>query len=92
MARITVQLYTTIRNKLVKDKIAAEASNVAEALESMEKRFGHEFRKEIYDTDGSIRNHYIVSLNGHPVDRRSPEGVEVSDNDTLLIYPAVSGG
>lgn len=92
MASITLRLYTTLRNKLVKDKIATEASNVGEALQIIEKRLGREFIKEFYDQNGKIRDHYIVSLNGHPVDRKSPENVEVADNDTLLIYPAVSGG
>lgn len=92
MASITVQLYTTLRNKLVKDKIATDASTVGEALKTIEKRLGREFTEEFYDAHGKIRDHYIVSLNGHPVDRKSPENIEVADNDTLLIYPAVSGG
>lgn len=92
MAQITVQLYTMLGNKLVKDKISTEASNVAEALQSVERRFGREFRKEIYNSDGSIRDHYIVSLNGYPVDRESPKRAKVLDNDVLFIHPAVAGG
>lgn len=92
MATITVRLYTTLRNKLVKDNIPTEASTVAEALETIEKRLGREFTKEFYNADRTIRNHYVVSLNGYPVDRKCAGSVKVAENDVLLIYPAVSGG
>jgi molybdopterin converting factor small subunit len=92
MARITVKLYTTMKGKLVKGRIPAEVSNVAEALDSMERHFGREFRKEVCERDGSIRNDYIVTLNSYLLDRKNPEKTKVSDKDTLYIYPAVSGG
>jgi len=92
MPTITVQLYTTIGKKLVKEKISTDAANVAQALNELERRLGRDFRKELYEEDGTIRDHYIVSLNGYPVDRKNPESVQVSENDILLIYAAVSGG
>jgi molybdopterin converting factor small subunit len=92
MARITIKLYTTIGKRLVRGKIPVEVSNIAEALDSMERHFGRGLRKEVCERDGSIRNDYVVTLNGHPLNRRSPEKTRVSDKDTLYIYPAVSGG
>ena len=92
MAHITVQVYTTIGNKLVKGKIQIEVSNVAEALESMERHFGREFRNEVREIDGSIKTNYIVALNGYPIDRKAPDKVNLNDNDVLQIYPAISGG
>jgi len=92
MAQIIVQVYTAIGNKLVKGKIQIEVSNVAEALESMEKHFGREFKNEVVELDGSIKTNYIVALNGYPIDRKTPDKVKFTDNDVLQIYPAISGG
>ena len=92
MARITIRLYTVMDERLVKDVLTADASRLADAFALVERKYGQKFRKEFYEADGRIKGHYVVALNGRPMDREKAGGVEVADGDVLQIHPAFMGG
>lgn len=90
MSRITVKIYTTLGNKLVKGNYEVEARTVADALAILSERFGRAF-EEIY-LDGEVRNLYILLLNGKPCDRKKIHRTDLNEGDALHIFPPVSGG
>jgi molybdopterin converting factor small subunit len=92
VAQIVVQLYTTIGNRLLREKIPIKASNIAEAVYEVEKHFGKELQKELHNKDGSIKESYVISLNGYPVDKKEIKNIKVKEKDTVQIFPAISGG
>ncbi|MDI6641840.1 MAG: MoaD family protein [Elusimicrobiota bacterium] len=92
MSRITVRMYTTLKEKVGTGDVELEAKNVQEALEGLNKKFGENFRQTLYEPDGKIKGYYILLLNGKVVDREKPEKFKLKSGDTLHIFPPIAGG
>ena len=91
MAKVTLKLYTMLDDRIVKENGEFEAADIAQLLETLAKKYGKEFREEIYD-GGEIKNYYIVLHNGQVVGREEPGKVLLGDGDSVHIFPPVSGG
>ncbi|MEW6557431.1 MAG: MoaD family protein [Elusimicrobiota bacterium] len=88
---ITVQVYTTLKEKLKTGKIELETLNVADALKKLEKQFGAAFRNELYDGK-KLKNYYIFLHNGKAIDHKKVAKEKLKDGDTLHIFPPIAGG
>lgn len=91
MARVTVQVYTIMREKLGTGKVDVSADTAAAALREMEKTYGPVFRDLLY-SGNSIKSHYMLLVNGRSVDRNRLDGIELRDGDVLHIFPPIAGG
>ena len=74
------------------DATVESAQNVKTAINALCAKFGENFQRKVLDETGQLHNHVAIYKNGE--DLRFSEGLEstLSDNDELLILPAVSGG
>lgn len=88
---ITVQVYTTLKEKLKSGKIEIEAKTVLDALKQLEKRYGSVFRNEMYDGK-KLKNYYIFLLNGLAVDHKHLSKTKLKNGDLLHIFPPIAGG
>lgn len=91
MARVKVKIYTVFGKRLINDEHNVDASDVSNVLEWLASHYGRHFRREVYDGD-SVKNNYVLLLNGVPLDRVNLEGQRLKNGDTLLIFPPMSGG
>ena len=88
---ITVQVYTTLKEKLKSGKIAVEAKTASDALKQLEKKYGSAFRNEMYDGK-KLKNYYIFLLNGLAIDHKKLSKAKLKDGDILHIFPPIAGG
>ncbi len=73
------------------DELRVEAATVQAALTQLQQRYPAVY-KNVCDETGTVRRHINLFINSALV--RRPEGLQLplSEGDTLLILPAVSGG
>ena len=91
MARVTARLLPVLNGRIIRENTDTEAATVEELLEALARKYGTDFREDIFD-GGEIKNFYIVLHNGRMVDRSQPGKVLLNDGDTVHIFPPVSGG
>jgi len=92
MAQITVRFYTTLREKIGKSKVSLNVPTVAQALEELKRQFGSRFTNQLYNSDGTIKNYYILLLSGRSVDRKEIKKATLKEGDILHIFPPIAGG
>jgi molybdopterin synthase sulfur carrier subunit len=92
MAKVTVQIYTTVGEKLLKTHLSIQATTVEETIKIVEEKLSSRFKKEFRNEDGKIKDSYIIALNGLPIDKKKLSSYSLSSGDILQIYPAISGG
>lgn len=98
MAKVTVHLYTTLKEIAQNDRIEVEAQNLDEALQILAQRFGPKFSKTLYDTDKSInggnavRNCFNLVVNSEMAGLKNLDKKELKDGDRVYIFPPIAGG
>jgi len=92
VSEITVQIYTTLGEKLLKTRFSIQAKTVEEAIKIVEKKLPQKFKEELKNQDGKIKNSYIIAVNGLPIEKKKLPHYPLSPGDVLQIYPAISGG
>ena len=92
MPKITVRMYTTLKEKLGTGGVDLIAKNVEDALRQLNEKFGEKFRQTLYEPNGKIKGYYILLLNGKVVDRENPEKFKLKSGDVLHIFPPIAGG
>ena len=89
---VTVKIPTPLRGLTEqKDKVTADASNIAGVVEALESQYPG-MKARLCDDDGSLRHFVNIYVNGEDVRYMSGIDTEVSDGDELSIVPAVAGG
>ncbi len=91
MSQITVQIYSTLREKIGKRQVSLDAENIKDALEKLGEELGDIFRKHLFEK-GKIKSYYILLLNGHHIDLERASQTKLSPGDTLSILPPLAGG
>lgn len=92
MAKIRVMVYTTLRDRLGVSKAELEGETVHELLLKLA-AFGKKDIPEIlFESDGSVRNHFVLTLNSGIVDNRKTKKAKVRAGDILHVFPPISGG
>lgn len=91
MARVTVAVYTTLRDKLGFSRKEFKGKNLGEIIKdicSMKKGI----RNILLEEDGRVKNHFVLTLNSEVIDTSKLEKIKVKDGDIFHIFPPVSGG
>lgn len=91
MAKVTVAVYTTLRDKLGFSRKDFEGKNLAEIIVklcSLKKGISSILCEE----SGKVRNHFVLTLNSEIIDTASLKKIKVKDGDVFHIFPPVSGG
>jgi len=94
--KITVKVFTALRELVGKGEIAIEANTpkptVQTILSQLSKQYGKEFTEHVYDENGDIRGFLQFLINGKSI--TTPKGLktQLKDGDTIAILPPVGGG
>jgi molybdopterin converting factor small subunit len=91
MAKMTVKLYTTLRDKIGASRVDVDAGTAADAIRVLRERHPAAEGTLIGD-DGFVKNHFTLTLNSRILDPKKLEGVAVNDGDLLHIFPPIAGG
>ncbi len=83
MAKISVKLYTLLREKTGKNTVEIEAGTVSDALNKLKKIFGHKF---------TIGQDYVFVLNEEIIDKKNFRTKKVKQGECLHIFPPIAGG
>jgi molybdopterin converting factor small subunit len=64
---------------------------VGEAIRALVERYP-QLKAQLLDDQGRVRRHVNVFLNERNVNELGGLGVQVRDNDRILLLPAIAGG
>jgi len=92
MPKITVMLYTTLRDRLGVSKVELEGRTVYELLSKLAVPGKTGVSKILFEDDGAVRNHFVLTLNSEILDNRKTKKAKVKAGDILHVFPPISGG
>ena len=94
--RIKVKSVASLADLLGRKEIEVEleeGSDVYGLFEALFRRFGAEVRSEVWDPKRNAPRAYIkILLNGRDFDFIRGSKTELSDGDTVAIFPPIAGG
>ena len=92
MPKITVMIYTTLRDRLGVSKAELSGRTVHELLLKLAGSGKVDVSKILFAEDGAVRNHFVLTLNSEIVDNRKTDKTKVKAGDILHVFPPISGG
>jgi sulfur-carrier protein len=92
MAKMTIKLYTTLKDKIGASRVDVEAATAQEAIAALRLRYTDAVNQTLLDKEGIVRNHFTLTLNSQILDPLKLKDVPVSDGDLLHIFPPIAGG
>lgn len=93
MARVTVKLFTSLREIAGTKETTIEGESVRETLDELVQAYGDKFYSAIFDRDtGKIRRYYSVLVNGRNIYLLDGLDTKLKDGDTVSVFPPVGGG
>jgi len=91
MPKITVAVYTTLRDKLGFSRKDFEGKNLGEIIKAV-CSLKNGMSNILLENDEKIKNHFVLTLNSRIIDNSSFSKIKVKDGDIFHIFPPVSGG
>lgn len=90
---VEVKFFASFREIVGKKKISTEARNVNELVDFIGREF-EELGEEMFsDTESRELKDYVnIMVNGRRIDTLEGLKTELEDEDTVAIFPPVSGG
>ncbi len=88
---VAVRLDAMLREFAARREVDAEATNVGELLDELERRYPR-LRFRLRDELGQLRPFVKVFLNGAEVDRRGALSASLASADTVDILHSIQGG
>src|SRR5690348_4815323 len=89
---VTVYIPTPFRRATAnRDRVEVSASDVAGALEELERIYGG-LKGLVRNERGQVHAHVAVYVNGEAIDALAGLGTPLRDGDELAIIPALAGG
>lgn len=92
MAKLTVRLYTALKEKAGTDRIDVDCETVARAITCLSEQLVAEARDGLFDQNGKVRSRFTLCLNSALLDPKKLDAVVVQEGDTLHIMPPIAGG
>ncbi|PKN01755.1 MAG: hypothetical protein CVU77_02105 [Elusimicrobia bacterium HGW-Elusimicrobia-1] len=90
--KITVKFYPPLKETLGVGSVTITARDAGEAIEILSGRFGKKFTSEVLEDDGSVKNYFILLLDGKAVDQKNPAASKFVEGSVLHVLPPVAGG
>lgn len=91
MAKVTVRLYTILKEKLGKDQIQINAKTLQEALTNIS-RGNKEIEGILFEKKGKVKGYFVITINSEIIDNSKISKIKLNDGDIIHIFPPVSGG
>lgn len=85
-------VYTTLRSRLGFSSVELEGGTVRELLLKLAASGAADASGLLFEPDGAVRNHFVLTLNSEILDNRKTGKVKVKAGDILHVFPPVSGG
>ncbi len=85
-------VYTTLRQRLGISKLGLEGATAREIVDGLCAYKKPDVEKLILDTEGHVRQHFVLTLNSEILDNKKIGRIPVKDGDILHVFPPVSGG
>ncbi|HCJ66358.1 MAG TPA: molybdopterin synthase sulfur carrier subunit [Elusimicrobia bacterium] len=83
MTKITVKLYTLLREKTGKNIVEVEADTIAGTIKKLKKEFAQKF---------ILGQSYIFVLNEEIISKKDFKTKKLKTGDILHIFPPIAGG
>ncbi len=87
----TVRIPPALRASVGAREVKASGSTVGQVLEDLTTQFPS-VRQQLYEEDGTLRRFVNVYLNEQDVQYLQKLETAASDEDTIIILPAMAGG
>jgi molybdopterin synthase sulfur carrier subunit len=89
MARVRVKLFANFREAAEKE-VEMEAESVGELVTLLVKKFRK--LEDLMFEDGKLRSYVHIMINGRHINHLEGLETRLKDEDTVAIFPPVSGG
>lgn len=94
---LAVQLHPPLNNTAGRERVdlvLPKPATIGGVLVDLVERFGPDFRRHLFDTEGRLIPAWCVFVNGRPVQLNRPESLAttVQDGDELSIILNIAGG
>lgn len=91
---IEFQFYGTLRDAVGEKTLLREfddGTTLVEAIREVADEYD-DLQSLLFRSNGELRSHITVALNGDPLNDDADREVALSDGDTLVLSPGFSGG
>ncbi|MCX7641179.1 MAG: MoaD/ThiS family protein [Elusimicrobiales bacterium] len=91
MAKVTIKLYTTLKERLNKSHVEVNANTLKEALEKLcikEKKI----KNILFEKKGKVKGYFVITINSNIIDNSKISKIKLFNGDIINIFPPVSGG
>lgn len=95
MIRVRVEFETQLRAASGMNELVVELndqSTVADALKNVGHRLGSDVQDRLLLSDDRPQSGLLLFVNERPVGHHLAGSYKLSEGDTLLLYPPISGG
>ena len=92
MVKITFTIPSVLNAGGGEKKTELEASTLKESFEKISEIMGDDFKRKVFESDGSVRSLINIYINGKNAAFDNGLETPLKENDEVYILPAVAGG
>jgi molybdopterin synthase sulfur carrier subunit len=92
--RVEFEFYATLRDAVGEKTVVRDleaGTSVETALHAVAGEYDG-LESLVFRANGAVRPNVTVAVNGQPMNQTDPADIELSDGDTVVLSPGVSGG
>jgi MoaD family protein len=92
--RVEFEFYATLRDAVGEKAVVRDleaGTSVETALHAVADGYDG-LESLVFRANGAVRPNVTVAVNGQPMNQTDPADIELSDGDTVVLSPGVSGG
>ncbi len=92
MPKISVRLYTALKDRAGQERYDLTASNVAQLLKKLSAELPEAAREGMFDDSGKVRGRFTLCLNTAMLNPREFGKIKLQEGDTVHVMPPIAGG